>query len=389
MESELMTICTGVERVFAVNFCDLPPEIFVRLVGSKMRVVRGVCKSLRALVHENRATLVLEAMMSFEELETMDLPFLFSVLGSPRYEITDIVVERALCKILSDNFESHVHSEDILHSLQALTLDIKRDNYKDVFQGFFQRFGVNYQLLNPNGIRIDTVYNLLMRFDKNRKIVKHSINIFSVAFAYVLAFCEEDSPGVDLEKYIVMVDKIVSGPHRPDNVVCEGVSHFLLLIVLMCQHKIDPYPLGHFAGVSEVLPKVLLALLNDHGTVRIICKNVLNACKQLAYYSNHFIVDMTRFELVNKAFRIMLMHSDDIDIVVLAFRFFNAMINETARRDLGEDVMHDVIRRCQQQVRNVPGMENFLRSARLNPQFARVRICIFVTLEMCFTLDDV
>ncbi len=106
-------------------------------------------------------------------------------------------------------------------------------------------------------------------------------------------------------------------------------------------------------------------------------------------YTNHFIEDMTRLELVDKAFRIVLMHPNDTNIVVLALKFFGAMINYKAHRDLEEDVMHDFIRRCQEQVRNVPNVEIFLRSARVNPQFARVSVYITMALLMCLAFDDV
>jgi hypothetical protein len=392
MESELMTSGTGVERVVAVkkpgsdtvHFCDLPREIRVRLVGSKMRVVRCVCKSLRALVNENRATLVLNAMVDNEELDTMNVQFLFSILRSPHYEITDVVVAHALHKISIDSLQA-CGGQDWANFFQHKTISDVRDGYSGEFQNLFERFALAYDLHNPNKTRIDTVYDLLMRFDYNSDVVVKCINIFDVAFA--LAYFV-NSPRVDLRRYIVMFDKIVCGPHQHNAITCVNISRFLSFFSCMSQRRIHSYPLGHFAGVAEMLPRVLLTLFNNHGTVSRICETVLVACMQLAY-TNHFLVDMTRLELVDKAFRVVLMHPNHSNIVVIALKFFSAMINYVAHRELEEDVMHDVIRRCQQQVRNVPGLEIFLRSARVNPEFARVSGDITMTLLMCFDFDDV
>ncbi len=66
-----------------VEIWDFPREILVRLVGSKMRVVKGVCKFLHALVNENRATTIMKAMVDKKETATMNLEFVLSVLRSP------------------------------------------------------------------------------------------------------------------------------------------------------------------------------------------------------------------------------------------------------------------------------------------------------------------
>ncbi len=113
----------------------------------------------------------------------------------------------------------------------------------------------------------------------------------------------------------------------------------------MSQCSINSYPLGHFAEVAEMLPRILLALLNKHGTVLKKCRNVLFACMLLAY-TNHLIKNMIRLELVDKAFRIALMYPDDTNVVVCTVRFFRAMNNYVTHRELDEVTMRDVINHC-------------------------------------------